>query len=276
MTLQTLIETIYLEKNKTNSAPLSLSGMLENIDAKIKVAQPIIFSFDYPAFDNLNDKQHLEFMILSHYYTREICCDSVSKWQMLLRDRLNQIMPKYVEIYKAQAKLLAKDIFNPYDLTETKKGDSTKNRTDTLNSTNDSNGSNKNVSDSTTTTNNTNNSNTTTTDEESFSDLPQAQLVSGSDYATTKSGRKGSENSETTDNGTSTNNSTSTDTLTNKTTISNNGTSDETKTDNYTKTFKGNIGNQSFSLLTKQYYDVIINLEKMIIDELYDLFFLVY
>lgn len=109
----------------------------DNIDTVINNARTHIFDFDYPIFDNAY-KPVLEKKILTHYYTREICEETVGLWKLRLKAKLNEIMPYYNKLYESE--LLE---FNPlydadYNRGGTKVGtqDSTRNdvnsRTDTF------------------------------------------------------------------------------------------------------------------------------------------------
>lgn len=73
----------------------------------IEQARPKIFNFDYPMFD-ASYKAVLETKILRHYYTREICEETVGLWKLRLETKLNEIMPYYNKLY--QSELLE---FNP-------------------------------------------------------------------------------------------------------------------------------------------------------------------
>jgi hypothetical protein len=74
-------------------------------------AAPKVFDFSYPIFDE-SYRQVLETKILKHYYTREICEESIGLWKLRLDTRMNEIMPYYNQLYKSE--LLS---FNPlYDV----------------------------------------------------------------------------------------------------------------------------------------------------------------
>jgi hypothetical protein len=59
-----------------------------------------IFS-DFPIFD---EKYRAELCkkILRHYYTREICCETVGRWKLFLSDKMKNIMPYYNQLYKSE------------------------------------------------------------------------------------------------------------------------------------------------------------------------------
>ena len=82
-----------------------------SIETILTVARRVIFDFDYPIFDE-NYRSALEKKILRHYYTREICEETVGLWKLRLCDKLNMIMPYYNQLYLSE---LIK--FNPlYDV----------------------------------------------------------------------------------------------------------------------------------------------------------------
>ena len=60
----------------------------------IDKAIPKVFDFDFPIFDETY-RNVLCTKILKHYYTREICEETVGLWKLRLDTRLNEIMPFY-------------------------------------------------------------------------------------------------------------------------------------------------------------------------------------
>lgn len=65
-------------------------------------AIPNIFNFSFPCFDE-NYRKILCKKILLHYYTREICEETVGLWKLRLCTRLNEIMPYYNQLYRSAA-----------------------------------------------------------------------------------------------------------------------------------------------------------------------------
>lgn len=251
--LSTIIETIYLRTNDIELMPLLYDFKLDSIDKKIEVARGKIFSFDYPTYGSDEDKQKLEQHILSHYYMYAINTYSVQEWQLMLRNMLNEIMPKWVEIYNSQAKLIAEDILNPYHIDETK--DETREKQSTGTSTD----SNTGKSNSDTDTNTTTNSNANTSNKT----MPQTVMVQGNNYFTNMQDVDANDTTNTNANSN----------LTSESSSESASQSSENNTMNYTKTLKGNIGNRSLSELTKEYQSVIMNIELGIIKELEPMFF---
>src|SRR5574344_1627838 len=97
-------------------AGLSDSTGLTNVNTVLQNSVDKVFDFNFPIFDE-NYRRPLELKILKHFYTREICAETVALWKLWLEDRLNVIMPYYNQLYKST--LLE---FNPlYDVNVTRK-----------------------------------------------------------------------------------------------------------------------------------------------------------
>lgn len=97
----------------------SLTGHTESVgftsvDEILTQAAPLIFSFDFPMFDNAY-RLPLERKILRHYYTREISEETYGLWKLRLEDRLNVIMPYYNKLYESA--VLSFNPFYDVDLT---------------------------------------------------------------------------------------------------------------------------------------------------------------
>lgn len=91
------------------SAGLSESKGYNDIESIIATAAPIIFgdnntanpaTHKFPIYDE-NHRLELETKILRHYYTREICEETVGLWKLRLIDKLNLIMPYYNKLYES-------------------------------------------------------------------------------------------------------------------------------------------------------------------------------
>ena len=82
---------------------------------------------NYPIFDE-NYRETLNQNILYHYYENEIGFETANLFKFYLNQKLNEIMPKYNEIYKAQ-KILLENITGNVNLTETLKRDTSSNTT---------------------------------------------------------------------------------------------------------------------------------------------------
>ena len=179
---------------------------------------------NYPIFDE-NYRNTLNNNILNHYYSNEIGFETASLFRFQLNQTLNEIMPKYNELYKAQKKLINENaLLTNVNLTEELEGSNT---TET-NSTSSSNNKGKNL----------------------FQDTPQGQL-SNTDIE---------------------NQTWATNLTLNENDINDNSVASGTGTNNYIKTIIGNNGNKYNIDVLNDIKNNLMNIDLMIIDELYDLF----
>ena len=82
-------------------AGLTESKGYDSVDEIIESARPKIFDFNYPIFDE-SYRKVLETKILLHYYTREICEETVGLWKLRLKTKMNEIMPFYNKLYESE------------------------------------------------------------------------------------------------------------------------------------------------------------------------------
>lgn len=235
---------------------------------RIEQALPVIFNFDYPIWDT-SYKRTLEKKIIMHYFNKEICSETYGLWKLYLQERLNLIMPYYNELYQTIANKY--DWLEDIDVTETYLGnkDSTGNVKDNLTGVVSDQG--KDITDSTLNEDNT--LNTTTTGKDLRSDLPQANY-NGLDYGTEM------HDTSSTDNNVGSHDATTKVTVdkNNTTNTTSNTTTDTTSNtkDNFTRTNKGLNGARSKTQLNLEYRQSLINIDKMVIEELKDLFMLIF
>lgn len=107
-----------------------------DINTVIETAAPQIFD-TFPIYDEAY-RIVLETKILRHYYTREICAETVGLWKFLLNNKMNEIMPYYNKLYESE--LIQ---FNPMytiDITKSRTGTGTEDRTNEDNRTANKNG----------------------------------------------------------------------------------------------------------------------------------------
>lgn len=82
-------------------AGLTESKGYSSIDEIINASYKKIFDFDYPFFDD-EYRDVLEKKILVHFYTREISEETVGLWKLRLKDKMNLIMPYYNQLYESE------------------------------------------------------------------------------------------------------------------------------------------------------------------------------
>lgn len=88
----TTIRSIIESYATTDKAPLE----------QLEEARPHIFDFAYPIFDE-SHRRELETKILLHYFNREIGLETVGLWKLYLNERLNLEMPFYNQLYEIEA-----------------------------------------------------------------------------------------------------------------------------------------------------------------------------
>lgn len=222
------------------AAKLTESSGFNNIEDVLDKSWNKIFS-DFPIFDE-QYRPELCKKILRHYYTREICCETVGRWKLFLSDKMKNIMPYYNQLY--QSELLKIKPLVSVDRSVTHEGSKSETKTTSRNGTN--------TSDSRT------DGNTNTWSY--YSDTPQGGVagLDTNDYLTNATHNIGTDGTSTTLKGTTTDNETGTG----------NG------SDNYVDKVLGCEGNQSEMLL--KFRETFLNIDMLIINELKDLFFTIY
>lgn len=99
------------------AANLSDSVGYNNVKQIIEDTADKILDFDYPIFDEAY-RHHLNTQIIRHFYTREICEETVGLWKLRMEQKMDEIMPYYNKLYLSEI-----DKINPYynvDITTTR------------------------------------------------------------------------------------------------------------------------------------------------------------
>lgn len=280
-------------------AGLTESAGFNDVFNVIMTAAPKIFNFTWPIFDE-NYRLPLEIKILRHFYTREICEETVGLWKLRLNDRLNMIMPYYNQLYESE---LIK--FNPLydvDLLKEHEGqshgshsaekDSRQGTVETKNTETSSSYENKEDVHGVTVANEDSNNSGETTHWNLYSDTPQGGIngitndldsVSNNTYLT--NARK--ETDENTGNNSSVTTGSSQDktagegsqaqsseeVLASNITGSDKEKRTVTNLDEYTEHITGKQGSGSYSKMLLEFRKTFLNIDQMIMDELNDLFF---
>lgn len=186
----------------------------------------------YPIFDE-NYRETLNHNILYHYYENEIGFETAPLFRLYLNQRLNEIMPKYNELYRAQKNLIDNNLLlNNVNLTETLSGQNATTTSSTSQSTNNGTSNNKNL----------------------FQDTPQGPISS------TEIDNQTWATNLTLDSNTSNN------------TINDSSSATGSGTNSYLKTIIGNNGGKFNIDILNDIKNNLMNIDLMIIDELYDLF----
>lgn len=219
------------------TAKLTESHGFNDIEDILDKSWNKIFS-DFPIFHE-EYRAELCKKILRHYYTREICCETVGRWKLFLNDKMKNIMPYYNQLY--QSELLKIQPLVSVDRSVTHTGSGSETKTTNRNGTNSSNSR----------------TDGTTDTWSYYSDTPQGGIkgLESNDYLTSATHNSGSDGTSSTLNGTTSDSETGTG----------------NRSDSYVDKILGYDGNQSEMLL--KFRETFLNIDLMIIDELKDLFF---
>lgn len=219
------------------SANLTQSTGFNDIEDVLNKSWNKIFS-DFPIFDE-QYRPELCKKILRHYYTREICCETVGRWKLFLSDKMKNIMPYYNQLYHSE--LLNIQPLVSVDRCVTHDGSGSETTSTNRNSTNSSNSR----------------TDGSTNTWSYYSDTPQGSIngLLTNDYLTNATNNVGTDGTSSTLNGSTTDNETGTG----------------NRSDTYVDKVLGYEGNQSEMLL--KFRETFLNIDMMVIDELKDLFF---
>lgn len=288
-------------------AELKESVGFNSINSVLEKSWDKIFTTNWEIFDESYRKILCE-KILRSYYTREICAETVGLWQLWLDSTLCEIMPMYNQLYKTTIyefnPLYNTDMTTTF--TKTVTGNDSKTTTGNNSKWNDVSTSSKNtktddytVKDSSKTdstskgnTNSESSNNDTFDETNKFNDTPQGGVngIESGNYLTdirmiSRTGtttNSSDENSTSSLNGTYTNENLNKGTTVNEGTIRSNtsengttnasetGTSETTET--WTEKVMGKNNSENYGQLLVEFRKSIINIDKMIIDELKPLF----
>lgn len=254
-----------------SEAGLIESAGYNSIDSILDAARVKIFSFPYDLFDS-EYKPTLEKKILKHYYTREICAETYGRWKLFLESKMLEIMPYYNELYKTA--LMEYDIFDDVNYTRTgnRSGEETGTSSDSGTTTHSGTGTQESTTQMPKTGTYTNNG----VNWQKYSDTPQGsvQNIDNDSYLTnaTKTTEDGTQSVE--ELAQNIMQGENTDNYTDE--RENSGEHAKNTLETYVEVIKGKYPGKSYMNLIQEFRDIILNIDKMIIDDLADLFMMVY
>lgn len=228
---------------------LSESADFGDVDNIISKCYANIFDTSWSIYDE-DYRSVLCCKILKHYYTREICAETVGLWKMWLNERMGMIMPYYNQMYETT--ILSFDPFTDIDYYDKMEQTGTHDETSKSEST----------SESDTTTKQTTSSDVLQWDK--YSATPQG-AVSGLDSDTYLTNANKMTNDAS---------GTANTTFGAETSDNIDSSKNVTTTDDYLKHVYGKFNSgKSYMQLVKEVRENILNIDAMIIEELNDLFF---
>lgn len=251
----------------------------DDIDSIIQDAIPLIFSFDFPIFDE-EYRNVLCTKILRHYYTREIGLETYGLWKLKLQTKLNEIMPYYNKLYKSE--LYKYNPLHDVDMTTTNVGQKTGERTDVQNDdrTNTFSGSRTSENEQTNVASNENTRNSDSQDRDMYSDTPQGTLTGVDTNTYLTNFRKILGTNNTTDKGNATDVSNGKQTTSDQNTESSTGRNTSigktNNTEDYVMHVVGKSAGANYAKMIKDFRDNLLNIDMDIIRDLGELFMLLW
>lgn len=224
-----------------------------------------IWDFEYPSYYEGEAKRAFERKVIDHFYFRQIGQETPARFLHYFRTRIREIMPYYIQRYKSVEMMdELEDPFESYNLTETYEQERVGTGEASVKTSNESSstGSSDKVA---------NTSEAGTTDNtKRFSNTPQGSIDNLDKYLT----------EATIDDGSTSHTMDATENASENTSATSEGSSESTTSDNetmrYTMTRKGNIGVSTLAQEMNSLRTSFINVDLEIINELNDLFLLVY
>lgn len=246
-----------------------------------------IFDFDFPVFDSAY-RSVLCQKIIRHYYTREIGFETVGLWKLKLETKMQEIMPYYNKLYETETFK-----FNPlYDVDYSKSHegessgseDTSGSHTGTIGDVGTHNGTVSDAYSKEGAIEDTYSSEGSDSELNAFSDTPQGALTNVENNTYLTDARKitrgneneGSNNREYDESG---GNTRTYNEATGNTRTFNEGTTGGKEFNNsleYSEHVIGKTGGKSYAALVMEYRESLLNIDMMIIEELKNLFMLIW
>lgn len=105
----------YTAQLRTIVQSYSLDQTGLKVDERIQISLPYIFDFDFPIWNGGQEKFETDF--IRHFYMREIGFETLGLFKLKLEEKLNLIMPYYVDLYQTTQNNI--DYLTDMDWTET-------------------------------------------------------------------------------------------------------------------------------------------------------------
>lgn len=271
-------------------AGLTKSAGFNDIDSVIEKSWDKIFK-NFPIFDEAYRKP-LCMKILQHYYTREICAETVGLWKFWLNQRMRDIMPYYNKLYETEQ--LKFDPLHEVDFMRTIAENNTDIKSGNSNTASSNNDSSESTSSQTSSetedSTQTGTTATTSTGNENsknlHSDTPQGSIQNVIDNGyltdvtistTENTNTVASDTSNTAKSSAKAEGTFSTSNISNTSTNTGNNYSENNKGEKtYTEHLSGKNSSMSYAKLISEYRESLLNIDLDIILELRDLFMNIY
>ena len=202
--------------------------------------------------------------ILKHYYTREICAESVGLWQLWMNTRLEEVMPYYNQLYESELIKIEPLKNVDYSRTYDKKGVGSKQETGRADSTNTNSG----TSESSRTNNGSSTESSGSTDL--YSDTPQGAITGLEEMKYLTNARKVDATGSVSGSNIEKYNGSESNTEHLLTDTSNTTKHDDSEV--YTEKVLGKTDGASMSALLMEFRQSFLNIDMQVINEFSDLF----
>lgn len=235
-----------------------------NVEDILEKSWDKIFTNNWNIFDE-SYRKILCKKILKKYYTREICAETIGLWKLWLDSTMCEIMPKYNQLYESETYK-----FNPLynvDITTTFEKKANENSKNEDRRTGKNNGN----SDSTYSMSRQNSSTSTNNNTQKYSDTPQGGLqgLTEDEYLTNAT----INDSQNTVSESNSNNSSNKVSNSNSSEESGSSSGSKENTETWIQKVQGKNSGENYATIVKDFRENILNIDKMIIDELKPLFF---
>ena len=244
----------------TTKLTLELRDIVDNVENPVD-----IWAFEYPSFYTGEEKKAFERKVIDHYYFRQIGQETVGRFLHMFRSRIREIMPYYIRMYETVK--LMDELENPFDnvdVTETFEQETT----------GESSGESYGTSTGSSSGSESSTSNTTKTASEDkehrYSNTPQGS-ISNLDKYMTEAFIDDNSSDESLNGEASGSSESQSETSSNASSSSTNN-----ETIKHTLTRKGNQGVNTYAHDIMEYRKSLIDVDMIIINNLQDLFLVVY
>lgn len=265
------------------AAGLEESKGFDDVNKILKVTWDKVIPQEWEIFDE-EYRPVLCQKILKHYYTREIGLETVGLWKLKMETKLNEIMPYYNDLYRSR--LMQYDPFKDVDYWRDHSGSGTieseGNRTNTSQLSETSHDERDNVVSVADSGNSAGTGQRAATEWNVFSDTPQGALtnVQNNTYLTDARKIEDTDSTAHNENYQKAQNSRQDDDRDGRRNVSSNANEDTTNnvnsTDEYLEHIYGKYNSRTYMSIIKEVREVIINIDMMIIDDLKELFMMLW
>lgn len=231
------------------------------------------WAFEYPSYYKGEEKKAFEQKVIDHYRFRQIGQETPARFLHYFQTRIKEVMPYYIQLYKSQEVMQAlEDPFGNVDIVETFEQETTGTSSGTVNG--ETSGTSSTTNTGTATHDKTAENTRTENHSRKFSNTPQGSLSNLDNYMTEANVETANDSDTAMEMVSSESSATSEGTASGSEKTTSQGS--ESGTVKHTLTRKGNQGVNTYAHDMKELRETFLNIDMMIINELKDLFLMVF